>query len=71
MRFGIVPLRVYCHGMSTKSPKEYVTLRHVLRHRNFSELVKGSHVTGPGVRTNFHKVRLDVAKMQLVCSDVM
>ena len=68
-RFGIVPLRVYCHGMSTENPKEYITLRHDGRDDNFSELTKGGFVEGPGVRTSFRKVRLDVANMQLVCSD--
>ena len=68
-RFGIVPLRVYCHRMSTEYPKEYITLRHDGPDDNFSELTEGGLVTGPGVRTSFRKVRLDVAKMQLVCSD--
>ena len=69
-RFGVVPLRVYCHGMSTENPKEYITLRNDGPDDNFSELVKQEmSVTGPGVRTSFRKVRLDVAKMQLVCSD--
>ena len=68
-RFGIIPLRVYCHGMSTENPKEYITLRHDGRDDNFSELKKPGNANGPGVRTTFSKVRLDVAKMQLVCND--
>ena len=68
-RFGIVPLRVYCHGMSTGAPKEYITLRHNGPDDNFSKLIMREAGHARCVTTSFSKVRLDMAKMQLVCND--
>ncbi|TBL75043.1 GON domain-containing protein [Paenibacillus thalictri] len=64
---------VYCSGMNTSSPKEYIDLLHTGSALNFSFYAAGgssySDDGSPGVRTTFTKLRFDPATFQVDTGD--
>ncbi|MBW4085426.1 Ig-like domain repeat protein [Paenibacillus sp. S150] len=60
---------IYCSGMDSGTPKEYLTLQAVDTESNFSSYAKNNGTPGPGVTTWFSKVRIDPASLEIISDD--
>lgn len=63
-------LTVYCAGMSTMMPKEYLDLNMTGAGANFSQYTAGGASPGTNVRTTFTKLRIDPSTLKVDIGDL-
>jgi GON domain-containing protein len=63
------PFQVYCKGMATSSPAEYLTLAQTGAGQNYSQYTAGGYSPGTSVVTSYTKVRLDPATLLVNIAD--
>jgi hypothetical protein len=63
--------QVYCKGMSTVTPTEYLSLVNVASGANFSQYTAGGATPGTNVVTSYTRVRLDPSTLKVNIGDQM
>jgi hypothetical protein len=61
---------VYCAGMSTNMPREYIDLANTASGANFSQFTAGGASPGTSVRTTFTKLRINPASLTVDIGDL-